>query len=840
MLHSPVAGFLATLALVLALAVPSPAVGIRIATFNVEHGLEAPGTVGHDAVLAVLTRIDADIIALQEIQGADLTGHPSHVDTLASGLATHLGWANHHIHVASTSGALDTVTRVALISRYPISSATDIAPPAGSKDMARKMPAIVIDVPGTTNDPTIIATHLKCCFEDDDHFRRAVEMHRLSSRLASAGLTSTENIVILGDFNLIGYNHSITRADYDAFSHLLPSTYALGPDVTFPIAYRLDPGDYLGDVPMIQLDSRQTTGSDNTQGSNTLDYILATPALTSRPHATEIYSSVNDTSNSIGLPKFGAPLPFSTSGDASDHKPVFGDFSLDSATQPYHLVRHGVPVVENFDAHHGSSPPIAWTTPTLPWRGADDGASPLSGHYAYGPADGGDPALGVLHDGSPATATASFTNLTGTTISALELTCAAEQWHSALGGTADTWQVDLLAGGQTIRLPDLDFTATTNRPDGPVPGGVSTALSAVVTGLAIANADPFQLRWSVAPGAGGGVQSSDVFLNEFHYDNDGTDTGEFVEVVVGPGYNGALANLSVVLYNGSNGTTYGTETLDTFSLGTTTDTGHRIYHKEIAGIQNGGPDGIAILSNGTVLHILSYEGSFTASNGPGTGMTSTNIGHSQPSTTPIGQNSIGLTGSGDASAAFSWIKFTGDHTKGAPNDGQTFTTPLTPQGIAIDNLSVTALVDTDLDGLPDLTDPDDDNDSLPDSAEATLGTNPLVADTDGNGTDDGDEDPDHDRQSNAAEVLVTLTNPLDPNSLFTLEASPSPGHSDDTILSFPSIRGRSYTVWLSHDLVGWIELGTTQGTGATIEFKAPGNPARSGNFFRIEVSIPTP
>ncbi|QYJ77938.1 tandem-95 repeat protein [Shewanella acanthi] len=48
-------------------------------------------------------------------------------------------------------------------------------------------------------------------------------------------------------------------------------------------------------------------------------------------------------------------------------------------------------------------------------------------------------------------------------------------------------------------------------------------------------------------------------------------------------------------------------------------------------------------------------------------------------------------------------------------------------------------IDTDGDGAPDAIDPDDDNDGLSDTDEATYGTNPLLTDTDGDGITDGDE-----------------------------------------------------------------------------------------------------
>src|SRR5687768_934289 len=47
-----------------------------------------------------------------------------------------------------------------------------------------------------------------------------------------------------------------------------------------------------------------------------------------------------------------------------------------------------------------------------------------------------------------------------------------------------------------------------------------------------------------------------VFINEFHYDNSGGDTGEFIEIA-GPAGTG-LSGYSLVLYNGANGASYNT------------------------------------------------------------------------------------------------------------------------------------------------------------------------------------------------------------------------------------------------------------------------------------------
>jgi hypothetical protein len=57
----------------------------------------------------------------------------------------------------------------------------------------------------------------------------------------------------------------------------------------------------------------------------------------------------------------------------------------------------------------------------------------------------------------------------------------------------------------------------------------------------------------------------------------------------------------------------------------------------IPGLQNGSPDGIALVdASNKVIQFLSYEGAFKATNGPAIGMTSTDIGIAQTSTETVG------------------------------------------------------------------------------------------------------------------------------------------------------------------------------------------------------------
>ena len=171
------------------------------------------------------------------------------------------------------------------------------------------------------------------------------------------------------------------------------------------------------------------------------------------------------------------------------------------------------------------------------------------------------------------------------------------------------------------------------------------------------------------------------------------------------------------------------------------------------------------------------------------GMTSTDVGFAQSDSDPVNQSSIGLTGTGGAASAFSWAKFTGlAYTTGQPNTNQTFTVPPQPQGIAIDNLAVTFVADSDGDGFTD-------------SDEAVFGTNPQDA---------------------SSRFIVTSSYP----SAGTLR------------LSFPTLANRSYAIEGSVNLTNWVQLADYQGTGTTIQSDVALNPQDPKRFYRVRVTGP--
>jgi hypothetical protein len=166
-----------------------------------------------------------------------------------------------------------------------------------------------------------------------------------------------------------------------------------------------------------------------------------------------------------------------------------------------------------------------------------------------------------------------------------------------------------------------------------------------------------------------------VFFNEIHYDNAGSDQNEGIEIA-----GDAFTDLSgwyIVLYNGGNGTAY--NTIDLSGSIPLQQSGMGTVFFAIPMIQNGAPDGMALVPppgtktipgtdyEGPLLY--SYEGIFTAIDGPANGLTSVDIGVSEFEA-PVGQ-SLQLSGTGHYYTDFVW-QSPMDSTFGQVNSGQTF------------------------------------------------------------------------------------------------------------------------------------------------------------------------
>jgi hypothetical protein len=156
-----------------------------------------------------------------------------------------------------------------------------------------------------------------------------------------------------------------------------------------------------------------------------------------------------------------------------------------------------------------------------------------------------------------------------------------------------------------------------------------TALSGTAMVTATFGASTSSANVTVSTGA------SHLVINEVDYDNVGTDTAEYVEIYNPSGAAISLANKTLYLVNGANSEVYVTVDLSpAVSLAShqylvlananvtvpmtalKIDTG---WHNATGDVQNGSPDGVALvdLSTNTLIDALSYEGSITAAMLPG-------------------------------------------------------------------------------------------------------------------------------------------------------------------------------------------------------------------------------
>jgi uncharacterized protein len=195
---------------------------------------------------------------------------------------------------------------------------------------------------------------------------------------------------------------------------------------------------------------------------------------------------------------------------------------------------------------------------------------------------------------------------------------------------------------------------------------------------------------TITDNSGAGIITNDdlppianVFINEIHYDNAGTDVGEAIEVAGLAGTN--LTGWTLVLYNGNGGANY-----QTIALGGTIadqNNGYGTISVTAAGIQNGAPDGIALVDPfGRVVQFLSYEGVMIATAGPANGLTSIDIGVTEDPA-PAAGLSLQLVGTGSSYADFTWVAAADDNF-GTVNTGQTFLPASGPSQIRVADTQV--------------------------------------------------------------------------------------------------------------------------------------------------------
>ncbi len=307
---------------------------VRIASVNVEDGIGAPEDANYEALRSILIRLDADIIAFQELYNNQVP--------VWEALADELGYPHR---VISPSGAISDVQRVGFYSRFPFDSSALLSP-GEANEFARPVMRGVFDVPGAEQPLVLWAVHKKALNDELSQFRRAIETHRVLEDVEQylAAHPDHVNYAVLGDMNADYFTQSqrdqFDQAWFNANASALPSQYELGADITFPVRYSRYPDDPYRDG-AIQLERVMMTHPGgygiwsfiNDSFISRLDYIMVSETLAATYPVGEIYNSQMD-GPFAGLPKAGAPLSATTSITSSDHFPVFVDLYLSPLQAP--------------------------------------------------------------------------------------------------------------------------------------------------------------------------------------------------------------------------------------------------------------------------------------------------------------------------------------------------------------------------------------------------------------------------------------------------------------------------------------------------------------------------
>ena len=129
------------------------------------------------------------------------------------------------------------------------------------------------------------------------------------------------------------------------------------------------------------------------------------------------------------------------------------------------------------------------------------------------------------------------------------------------------------------------------------------------------------------------------YINEFHYDNTGSDVGEFIEVVIPHPQPTDPENYKLYTYNGGDSMFVLQRSLSGLTPNCAGDSCFYVWTRQEL-LQNGPRDGIALAyeseTDTMVFDFISYEGVLMALDGPARGLTSTDVGIEEDADTPVG------------------------------------------------------------------------------------------------------------------------------------------------------------------------------------------------------------
>ncbi len=290
---------------------------LRVATWNILR-VGPEGSESFEALAAIVRRIDADVLCLQEVG----EGEEGPLQALAES-----GGYGHGL-LAPASGPDGSGIANACMSKTPVVDAAYlwsnwISSDDDARDLTRPFVRLRMQVPGSSRYVSVVTAHLKAGQGEVDRFRRMVESFRLG-QVAQGEFSEYPNnaVVILGDLN---DGDSPTPGTFSSLPVGLPSFYELGSDITLPFDYA--PSQPLLDAGLQEADARWEDSSANETFipfSSRLDYVYVGGADII---ASEVYEACQD-DGSGGIEKAGEPVDCGLSEVASDHRPVVVDIRI--------------------------------------------------------------------------------------------------------------------------------------------------------------------------------------------------------------------------------------------------------------------------------------------------------------------------------------------------------------------------------------------------------------------------------------------------------------------------------------------------------------------------------
>lgn len=290
-------------------------VAIRVATWNIQY-LGNPGSTEFEAVRAVLDRIDADIVSLNEVS----EGEESDLEDLAADL----GYDTVVTPTTNPFGAEHNaiLTRLPVIETDVLKS-DELSDDSGANDITRWFVSVEVEVEG--QQLAVVGQHWKSGFELIDEFRRVLESIRSVQAAESRG---PDAFIVLGDMNAELDDPAPSVPVWEYVPSGEPFDFSLGEDIAAMLDSGIDNDVFapLFDAGLEVVDALQLDGRDGTreESGRRIDHIFVSSEVEVK--ASEVYDARDESFG--GVPKAGEAPDRDATLDASDHFPVLVDIEI--------------------------------------------------------------------------------------------------------------------------------------------------------------------------------------------------------------------------------------------------------------------------------------------------------------------------------------------------------------------------------------------------------------------------------------------------------------------------------------------------------------------------------